>query len=222
MGIKQYFQIVAKRLWIVVLIPIFTGLAMYFISFYLLVPVFESNTTLYVTNRKTDLQPILTYNDILAGQYLVKDYREIIKSRLVTGAVISELKLSNFTSERLASMIAVSSKNETRVIEIKVQDRDPVRARDIADKLGEVFKCKVIELMKVENISIIDRAEIASNPIRPNHALNISIAVLIALTAATGIVFFIEYLDDTIKTSEDVDKYLGITVLGTIPVLNMK
>lgn len=222
MELKQYLKIICKRLWLIVLLPAIAGFASFYVSFYVLTPVYESNITLYVINKKADPQLAIAYNDVMVGQQLVKDYRELVKSRTVTGSVIRELQLKGFTPESLAEKISVNSKNDTRIIEIRVQDQNPVRAKDIANEVGYEFINKVIDLMKVENVSIVDSAQTPSEPVKPKPTVNIAIAVFTALLAALGIVFLIEYLDDTIKTSEDVEKYLGLTVLGTIPVFSIK
>lgn len=222
MELKQYLNMIYKKLWLVIALPLAVALATAYISYFVLDRIYESNTTLYVINKKADDQSMITSNDLLVGQQLVKDYRELIKSRTVTAAVINELQLNGMSSEHLAEKISVGSKNDTRIIEIKVQDIDPQRAARIADKVGDVFISKVIDLMKVENVSVVDRAQTSSTPIQPRPLMNVIIALLAGLMAAVGIIFLFEYLDDTIKTSEDVEKYLGLTVLGTIPVFDIK
>lgn len=222
MELKQYLKILFKRLWIIIVLPVVAAGVASYVSFYILDSVYEANTTLYVINKKADFQPTVAYNELMAGQYLVKDYRELIKSRTVTETVINELKLEHITPEALAKKISVNAKNDTRLIEIKVQDSYPNRAKDIANKVANVFINKVIEWMRAENVSIIDDAKIPASPVKPDPLMNIVIAALVGLMAAVGIVFLIEYLDDTIKTAEDVEKYLDLTVLGTIPVLNLK
>lgn len=222
MEIKQYFRILLKRLWIVMLMPLAAAAASAYASFYLIAPVYESNTTLYVISRQSDANPVLAYNDLLAGQQLVKDYREIIKSRTITSAVIESLKLEDMSPEELADKISVNSKNDTRIIEIRVQDGNAERAKEIADKTAEVFKEKVLELMKVENVNIVDRAHTAKEPVKPRPIINVALSLAAGFLAAVGIVFLLEYLDDTIKSAEDIEKYLGLNVLGTIPVFNLK
>jgi capsular polysaccharide biosynthesis protein len=222
MELRQYFSIIFKRLWIVLLIPITAvGISAY-LSFYVLDKVYESNTTLYVINKNEKSQFSIDYNDVLVGQQLVKDYSELVKSRTVTENVIDELKLKGLTPEDLARKINVDSKNDTRIIEIKVQDKDPETARNITDKVGEVFISKVVDLMKVENVSIIDKAEVPLSPVKPRPIINIAIALFAGLMAAIGIIFLLEYLDNTIKTSEDVEKLLGLSVLSTIPMMDIK
>lgn len=222
MELKQYFKIVYKRLWIVILLPLVAAGISAYVSFYLLDKVYESNTTLYVINKNTNSQLPIAYNDVMVGQQLVKDYRELVKSRTVTTNVIDELKLKGLMPEGLAEKISVNSKNDTRIIEIKVQDNNPDTARQIADKVGEVFISKVVDLMKVENVSVIDKAQAPLGPIKPKPYINIAIALFTGLITAIGVIFILEYLDNTIQSSEDVEKHLGLTVLSTIPMMDIK
>ncbi|MCX7842979.1 MAG: Wzz/FepE/Etk N-terminal domain-containing protein [Clostridia bacterium] len=221
MKLKQYFRILIKRIWIVfTLLIIAVGLSAY-MNFYVIKPVYESRTTLYVIHR-TQPSQLLAYNDIIVGQLLVKDYRELIKSRNITSEVIEQLELKGYTPEFLASNIYISSKNDTRIIEMKVQDGNPQRAMDIADKLSRVFIQKVTELMKVENIGVVDKPTVPVNPVTPKPLKNIFTAIFAAFASALVIIYLIECLDDTVKTPEDVEHNLGMTVLGTIPVINIK
>lgn len=222
MELKQYLGIVKKKLWLIMILPLIAAGASYYISFYVLPPVFESGTTLYIANRIQDTQLPIAYNDILVSQQFVRDYRELIKSRSVTSTVIEELKLEHVTSDTLVPRISVNSKNDTRIIEIKVQDGDPKRAQQITDKLSSVFIARVAELMKVENIGIVDKAQLPYKPVKPRPVIIILTSVFTSILLAFGIAILTEYLDDTIKTSEDVEKQLGLSVLGTIPALGTK
>jgi len=222
MEIKEYINILIKRVWLIIILPLIAALISAYVSFYVMEPVYEANTTLYIINKTSSGDISLAYNDLLVGQQLVKDYKEIVISRRITGEVIEELGLNDLTPSKLAKKISVSAKNDTRLIEIKVQDKNPQLAADIANKLAEVFKREVVDLMKVENVSVVDEAQLPEEPIKPKPLMNIAVAFLVALMAAVGIAFVIEYFDDTIKTSEDVEKYLGTTVLGIIPEFSVK
>jgi capsular polysaccharide biosynthesis protein len=158
----------------------------------------------------------------MTGSALVKDYRELVKSKLVTTAVINELSLKDISPSQLAGMISVGLKSDTRVIQISILDTNPERAMDIANKIGEVFKSKVVELMKADNVEIVDKAQKPSVPVSPRPYHNMSMALFIGFIIGIGVAFLLEYLDDTIKTSDDVEKQLGLAVLGTIPVFNLK
>lgn len=222
MELKQIIRIILKRLWIILLLPLVAGGASAYYSYNMIQPVYQASTTLYVMNQALDPQTGINYGLLMAGQYLVQDYRELAKSRSVTEKVIQDLGLKNVTSGSLASQISVNPRNQTRIIEISVQDMNPVQAKLIADKVSEVFVQKAKDLLKVDTINIIDLAQIPLVPIEPVPTRNIAIALFVGVLIAFGIVFLIEYLDDTIKTIEDVDKQLGLNVLGIIPVYNIK
>lgn len=221
MEIKEYFKVIVKRAWIIMLLLLVSGGTAAYINFKVLAPVYEASTTLYVINKNIDNRSVLVRDDILVSSLLVSDYRELIKSRTITSSVIEQLGLKEVEPEELAKKITVDEKNETRIIEVKVRNSDPQLARDIANKVGEVFISKAVELMKVENISVVDKAQTPLKPILPRTYVNISVTMLTALIIAIGIIFLLEYLDDDIKTVEDVEKRLNLVVLGTIPVIDM-
>ncbi len=221
MELKEYFRIILKRWWIALIIPLFISGLSACITIFVLKPVYEANITLYVINKNLDRNLAIAYNELIAGQYLAKEYRELVKSRIVTGQVINELMLTDMDNKTLAERINVNPKNDTRIFEIKVQDTDPKRARDIANKVGEVFISKVKSIMSVENVSIVDEALIPEKPIKPNLVINIIVALFSGSIGAIGIIFLLEYLDDTINTSEDIEKYLELSTLGIIPLLDL-
>lgn len=182
-------------------------------------PVYQSDTSLYI-GRSMDNQSSIGYNDLMLNTQLVNDYRELVKSRMVTSIVLEKLSLKDMTLEQLSEKLNVESKQNTRLIVISAQDEDPVLARDIANTVAEIFMEKVADIMMVENIQIIDTAELPEAPVKPNKLMNIAIATLLGFMLSTGVVFLVEYMDDTIKTPDDVQKYLGLSVVGTIPVFD--
>ena len=215
--LRQLFQVFVKRWWIVVsavfVFLIIGGL----LSVYILSRGYKADTTLYIgknVEQKTDI----TYNDMMLGTQLVKDYRELVQSRMISNTVIKELGLKDITSEQLSGKLIVTSKNDTRVIQISTEDNNPQLAMDITNKVADIFKTKVQEIMKVENVQIIDQAELPKTPVRPNKLLYLAISFVLGLVVGVGIIILIEFLDNTIKTPEDVAKYLELPVIGTIPV----
>jgi capsular polysaccharide biosynthesis protein len=215
--LKGYIDIILRRIWLVVLLPVLATLVSAYVSFFVLDKVYEANTTLYIINKSGGTDYPIIYNDLLISQQLVKDYKELAKSRRITSEVIKELELNNVTSSSLSGKISVNAKSDTRLIEMKVQDKSPERAKDIANKLAEVFEREIINIMKVENVSVVDVAQLPEGPIKPNVKMNIAVSFMLGLLIALGVSFAIEFLDDTIKTPDDVEKHLGLTVLGTIP-----
>jgi capsular polysaccharide biosynthesis protein len=219
MDIKSYFNILIKRLWMVILIPLLAAGVTAAISFYVLEPEYESSITLYVTNKDSDSR---SYDDILTSQQLMKDCRELIKSKSITKAVIEQLNLTDLTEEELAKKITVNLKNDTRLFEIKVRDASNERAKDIVDAISTIFQKKVNELMKLQTFDVIDEAEIPLEPVSPKPLVNILIAFFVALFLAVCAAFIIEYLDDTLKDIDDIEKLLGVKVIGIIPSLDLR
>lgn len=214
--LKDIFIMLRKRLWVILLITIVATLAAAIISFWVLEPIYEANTTLYV-GKNISSEGAMVYQDIQLSGQLVKDYRELAKSRLVSNIVINELKLEDTTSAQISDMLEVNLKSDTRIIEITAQHTDPEFAKMVTNKVADVFKRKAVELIEVDNVQVIDVAEVPEEPIKPNKLANIAIGFILGLMVSFGLVFLVEYLDSTIKTPEDVEKYLGAVVIGVIP-----
>ncbi|MBF8984599.1 hypothetical protein IZY60_13720 [Lutibacter sp. B2] len=214
--LREYMDVIRKRIWIILLITSLAVITSAIISFYVLDPVYETYTTMMVGKTKSQ-ETTVEYSDVLLSQKLVKTYSEIAKSTVVSREVIKDLKL-DMTPEELKDKVNVSSVRDTEIIMIKVQDTDPKVARNIANHLGKVFMTHVTKIMKVDNVQIIDRAETPKEPVKPRPQLNILIAGVLGIMISLGIVFLLEYLDNTIKTPQDVEKYLGLPIMGAIPM----
>lgn len=217
LDLKNLIHILIRKWWIIVASALACSIAAAVISIFFMSPVYQSNTTLYI-GKRVDTNIDISYNDILLGSQLVKDYRELAKSRLVADMVIKELNLTDMTSDMMSNKLEVTLRNDTRVIQITAEDKDPKLARDIANKVSEVFEKKVVEIMKVENVSVIDVAVLAQSPVRPNKKMIVAVAFLLGVMLSAGIILLVEYLDNTVKSPEDIKKYIDIPVIGTIPV----
>lgn len=216
--LKEYLSIIWKRLWIIILITILATAASGLVSYYVLGPEYETYTTLMLSkpsNRVASIEAI-QYDDILLNQRLVSTYGEIVKSRLVSNEVISNLNLKS-TPEQLEKKVKVTLVSDTEIIKIVVNDNNPELAAIIANEIAQVFKKNVVEIMKIENVQIIDKAEVPTTPVKPRPFLNMSIAGTLGMIIGMLLVFLIEYMDNTIRTASDVDKYLGFSVIGTVP-----
>lgn len=185
-------------------------------SFFILQPVYESSSTLYIS-KKTDEKADLAYNDVLLGAQLVKDYREIAKSRLVISEAMKQLGIQDVDPDSFSKKINVSLKNDTRVIQITAQDGDAEMSARAANAVSQVFRDKVAEIMRLENVQIIDSAVVPQKPVKPNKKLNIAISLVLGIMLGCGIVIAIEYFDRTIKSPEDVKRIADLPVIGVIP-----
>lgn len=214
--LREIFDIIKSKLWIIALAVLITTITASVVSFFFLDRVYETSTKLVVAKGgESELQ----YNDLMLNQRLVKTYSEIAKSRTIADEVIKNLNLS-MSHGTFANSVQVSSVRDTEVIEIRVQNTDPKVAARIADELSNVFIRRVVEWINIENVQILDRAVVPSNPIKPRPALNIAIAMVLGLMVGVGIVFLLEFLDNTFKGPDDVEKKLGLPVLGSVPLIS--
>jgi capsular polysaccharide biosynthesis protein len=211
----QSLKVILKKLWLVILLPIIAAGTAYLCSIYLIEPVYEADITLYINN--SSLSGSVNSDSMITRQYFVKDYNELIKSRAVILPVITELGLSDISPEQLAKDIAVNSKNNTNLIEIKVKYSNPVQTMQIADTVGNVFIREVSLLIGLNNVSIVDSAILPDKPKSPDIIINALAAVFAGIMSAIGIALLFDYLDKTVKTEKDIEEYLKLKCLGIIP-----
>lgn len=208
------WKVIAKRWKLIILLPVFAVLVSALVSLYVLTPQYTASTTLMVT-RPVDTGQIL-YQDIQVSRQLVATYREIVHSRRVLDIVIANLSLP-YNIADLREKVDVQSVRDTELITVDVTDPDPVMARDIANEVASAFMGQIIEIMQVENVSVVDEAITPGSPVSPRVSLNLAVAFVVGLMAALGLAFLIEYMDRTVKEPADVQNQLNLPVIGIIP-----
>ena len=219
-NLKDLFDYFAKKISIILSVTavIFTVGVGYTVFFK--VPLYHGNTTLILVKKdiKNTSGTSMTQNDVVLNQKLVATYSEIIKSRRVLNQVIEQLKLED-TSATLSERVKVSSVSDTEIIKITVSDRDSKKAAEIADTIADVFKEEVMAIYNLENVSMIDKAEVQSNPYNINLIKDFIVYLMAgAIVSITGL-FVIYYFDTSIKSSEEIEKRLGVPVIGNVPRL---
>lgn len=214
--LREYFGIIKKRFWIIALITVIAAVVSGAISFFMLNPVYEAKSTLIVNADKQAETQIVTGDQITVTQKLAVTYGEIIKSRTVLEDVIKNLKL-NDEYEDLVKSVTVSPVQDTQIISISVQDTNPQKASDIANEIPKVFAKEAKRITKANDVQVIDKATLPKNPIKPNKVMNVLIAFVLGTMIGLFVVFLIEYLDNKMKTPQDIEKHLGLSVIGVIP-----
>jgi len=214
LDLRDLWRMVANRWEIIVVIPLVAMLISAVVSIFFITPQYQSSATLLVLKQQPEQS--LQYSDLQISRQLVQTYREIARSRRVLDSVIDNLKL-DYSYGQLREKVEVTSVRDTEVIHITVTDPNPRLARRIANQVADSFKAQTEEIMQLESVTILDYAVIPSRPVSPRIPLNIAIALVVGLMVAAGLVFLLEYLDNTVKTPEDVQEYLGLPVLGIIP-----
>lgn len=213
------FKILWKRKILIALVAIVAGALAFAYSAFIVKPEFTSTTRIYVVNRNQGDKPGLTNQDLQAGSYLVKDYREIILSQDVLEKVTSNLKL-DLSPKALASKVKVTVPVDTRIVSISVNDRVPEEASRIANSLREVAAEKIISITRVSDVTILEEARPATAPSSPNIRRNTIIGLLGGTAFMVIAVLIVELVDTRVKRPEDIEDVMQIALLGVVPNLD--
>ena len=189
-----------------------TGLAFAYSAF-LVTPQYDSTTRLYVVNQSSDNGAVITNQDLQAGSFLVKDYKEIILSQDVLQNVTTTLGIT----EDIKDKITVTIPTDTRILSITVRDSDPNQAATIANTLRDEAAKKIIEVTKVSDVTTLEAALPAENPSTPQTKRNLVLGFVAGAFLATALVLVLEVLDDRVKRPQDIEEGLGMTLLGVVP-----
>ena len=213
------FKILWKRKILIALVAIVAGALAFAYSAFVVKPEFTSTTRIYVVNRNQGDKPGLTNQDLQAGSYLVKDYREIILSQDVLEKVTSNLKL-DLSPKALASKVKVTVPVDTRIVSISVNDRVPEEASRIANSLREVAAEKIISITRVSDVTTLEEARPATAPSSPNIRKNTIIGLLGGTVFTVIAVLIVELVDTRVKRPEDIEDVMQIALLGVVPNLD--
>ena len=189
-----------------------TGLAFAYSAF-LVTPQYDSTTSLYVVNQSSDNGAGITNQDLQAGSFLVKDYKEIILSQDVLKNVTTTLGITDDIKEKITVNIPV----DTRILSISVRDSDPNQAATIANTLRDEAAKKIIEVTKVSDVTTLEAALPAEKPSTPQTKRNLVLGFVAGAFLATALVLVLEVLDDRVKRTQDIEEGLGMTLLGVVP-----
>ena len=182
------------------------------------VPMYQSNTTLVLVGES---KKGYSQSDSVLNQNLIGTYSQIITSRTVLSQVIDNLKLKT-TTESLSKNITTSSVEDTEIIKITVNSSKRKEAAKIADEVATVFSKEVQKIYNLENVTIIDKAEVSASPYNINYVKDNIIYLMIGIVLSFGVVFVMYYFDTTIKSSEVVEEKLGLPVIGIVPKVEEK
>ncbi len=212
--LRAIFDVLRRNIFVLILafilgVGVVGGYTVLFVD-----PIYESTSEIYILGTNNSITSIA---DLQIGNLLTSDYMELIKSRPVIEKVISDLKLDISYSSFLKKL-SIKNSDQTRIIYITIKDNDAYMAKTIVDKLTDVSLKRIAEIMETEEPNIIDYGHIAEYKSSPNVKKNAAIggAACMLIAAAFYIIRFI--LDDSIKNSDDVERYLGLNVIGQIPM----
>lgn len=218
LDLLEIVHILLGRFWIILLVSIATAGIGFVVSAYVLAPFFESTTKIYILN-KTD-NTAVTYTDVQIGTQLTKDYAELINSRYVIEKVIEQLSLEGIEYEELMKKVSVDAPADTRIVSITVEHTNPEMAMNIANCIRKVAEEHIQNVMDIEAVNVVETANMPTEKSGPSILKWTLIGGMAGCFLACVVIVVIFLLDDTIKSSEDVEKYLGLSTLAMIPVIS--
>lgn len=228
LDLKELFEIFwNKKIQILLIVLIFMVIGIIYTMAFT-TPMYTSSTTLVLvgtqsaTNQGEQTTGTITTTDLTINSKLVPTYRELIRSKDILSQVISNLGISNVDEEELKQNIEVTAKEDTELLEITVSDKNPTYAAKIANEVANVFKEKIAkEIYRIDNVHIVDQAEVESEPANINHTKDLAIFTLVGVVIAIMYVLIANMLDTTVKSQEDIEKTIKIPVLASIPMYAM-
>ena len=210
----EVFHLVISKLGVIILSGILLGVLSIIGTMLFITPKYESTTKIMVLNKQDN--NTLTSADMQTSTQLTKDYAELIQSRTVLEGVIAQLNL-DMTYKEMLNKVSVETSSDSRIVSISVTDEDPYTASEIANAVRDMAAEHIQSVMDIEAVNVVDSANIPSEKASPSLAKNGVIGGLLGVIIAMAIVIIIYLTNDTIKVEEDVERYLGLSVLGSIP-----
>ncbi len=225
LNLKDVFNMFwTRKLQIILIVAILVVIGFIY-SYILLVPEYQSTTSILLAKSNTSqggTSDTITSTDITLNQNLISTYSALLKSESVLTEVINNLGIEK-TTEELEDSITVSAKEDTEIIEIRVADQDAGLAQRIANEVAQVFITKIAqEYYNMDNVYVVDEAKAETEPYNVNHTKDLVIFAGIGIIIAVIYVLIANMLDTTVKSKEDIEKKLGLTVLSSIPLCDFK
>ena len=217
-----------KKIEIVIITLIFVIIGGVY-SFMFTTPKYKSSTTLVLSTSNdttkagkttTSDTDAITQADVTLNSKLVSTYSELVKSKAVLRQVINDLDIKDLNEEELKKSVTVNAVKDTELIEISVTSTNSSYPSKIANEIAKVFTAKVAEIYNINNVHVVDKAEVSKTPYNINHIKDIIIFAFIGVVVATAKILLMNMLDNTVKTEQDVEKSTGLLVLAQVPKIN--
>lgn len=223
MELKQYVQIVMKRWWLIAAVVIVAVIATGIKSYFFTTPIYQARATLIV-NQSPQQAGVETLNlgMLQSNVMLINSYKKIVESAFIMDKVIEQNPNIGVTSDQLSSKVTVTSADESQVMDIIYSGSSYQQAAQIVNAVSEIFKEQIPNIMQVDNVTLLDKADEKDvpSPINNSPILNILISFIVSLMLAVGIIFLLDYLDDTIKNETEMLQTLDLPVLALINKIN--
>lgn len=211
----EIFLVLVGKIPQMIAVGLFAALIAFMYTMFVVTPTYESTTKIYILSKQNS--DSVTYSDLQMGSQLTQDYAELIQSRFVLEEVIEQMGLQMDYST-MKRKVSVTTPTDTRIISITVTDANPVKAMRIANAIREASSAHIQNVMDIEAVNVVETANVPSGKASPAVGRNTMLGGMLGVLVIAGITVITYMLNDTIKTAEDVEKYLGLSTLAIIPL----
>ena len=212
----ELLMVMKKHLSAILLAGIVGLVIMFAYTSFLATPLYSASSMMYVMPDNSNSMNSSTLNDMQVGQQLTSDYSSMIKSRSFMEDVIKKLNLT-IDYQQLLEKVEVTNPTSSRILQVTVNDPNPQTAADIANEVASVAESKLKEITGMQAIKIYEEAAVPDRPSSPSMKINCALGLLAGIVLAMAVITILYLLDDTIKTEDDIEKYLGMTTLAVLP-----
>ncbi|HBI6897055.1 TPA: capsular biosynthesis protein [Clostridium perfringens] len=221
-SLQEIAYALKKRWKLIVLITIAATLVSAILSFFVIKPKYEATTKLFIGKQESQDNNAYNNNDVMMYQQLMKTYAQLVKtSDLVTKAVKSaDLDYNQKDIKGILDNLNATPSAETQILDLSYKGGNPKDVLKLTEAITNEFIAESKELIPNGNVQVIQKPQLPEHPVSPNKTLNILIAFILGLMVGVGVVLLLEYLDNTFKSREDLEKTLDLPIIGTIPDYN--
>ena len=214
LDLMDIFHYLVKKSWIIAIVTAVCLIGSFLVSRFLIAPEYTAGARVYVLNQSNDSGVVVS--DFQVSSQLLNDFRVLITGQNVTQEVVEDLGL-DMSPSQLCGKISVNAPGNTRVLEIKVTDNDPQLAADIANCVQKIASRQITEIMGLDSVKLVYSATVPGAPSSPNISKNTATGAVLGFVLSTALCICYYLFDDTIRTEDDVMKYLELSTLGSIP-----
>ena len=214
--IAKIFRSILSKLWLVILVGLIAALGAYYYTSEIVTPTYSSTARVYIQNRQTTQS---STSDLQSATTLKEDFQVIVRSDEVYRQALDSIGEDGANYKSLRGKVSLDN-NTTRFVDITVSDPDPIRAKKLADAIAYVSRIRAKEILGVEDVAIEQLGSVSTSPSSPSMSKNIILGAAAGIVLVSCIIGLVSFFDNNLTTVDDIEKYLGITVLGSIPDIN--
>ncbi|EHK2328203.1 Wzz/FepE/Etk N-terminal domain-containing protein [Clostridium perfringens] len=221
-SLQEVAYALKKRWKLIALITIAATLVSAILSFFVIKPQYEASTKLFIGKQENQENNAYNNSDVMMYQQLMKTYAELVKTSDLVNKAVKGAKL-NYNQEEIKKIldnITATPSADTQILDLSYKGRNPKEVLKVTEAITDEFISESKELIPNGNIQVIQKPQLPEKSISPNKTLNIIIAFVLGLMVGIGVVLLLEYLDNTFKSREELEKTLELPIIGTIPDYN--